>query len=360
MYGDLPLQVYNITEHIPDGVQAMWALTNLVCVSSNDNSTIGTPSTGITGGGILVELGEDDVVTCTFFNDTDFPTRTQGYWKTHTDVTTGIFENPPNATSAAAVGFTNGTIIIGSSHTGALVIDNIQEVFGLYWGSIPKQSDGSDRPDDDQTLIVMIHQLLTAVINCGAFGCNSAAIELINTCNEAFATGNLTTIQLTDSSFFNGTGCTEELDNYNNSGETFDDGFPPGATPFDSKILANMFIINDTNPAPEHEDLHVGETGISRWDEFPAVMDFDGDGLENWEEIDGSLNPFGGEPTDPLNPDSDDDGLLDGEETSGSENGAFSYKPTDPNDDDTDDGGQNDGDEIDEGNDPNEMADDFT
>jgi len=209
----------------------------------------------------------------------------------------GIFENPPNATDAAAVGFTNGTIIIGSSHTGAIVIDNIKEVFGLYWGSIPKTSEGSPRSDYDQTIIIMIHQLLTAQINCGAFGCSGAAIELINTCNEAFATGNLTTILTTDSGFFNGTGCTEELDNYNNSGETFEDNFPPGATPSKSKsMFANMMITNDPNPI-DQTDFHSGDTGISRWDDLSLTKDFDGDGIENWEEIEAGTNPL--DPNDP-------------------------------------------------------------
>ena len=293
MFGPIPLQVYNITEHIPDGVQAIWKLIDIDCVSANGNSTIFGETKVPSGGTILVDLGADDVVTCTFINETGFPTRTQGYWKTHTNVTQDLFENPPNATDAALVGFTNGTIIIGSSHTGAIVIDNIKEVFGLYWGSIPKMSNGTERSDPDQTLIIMIHQLLTAQLNCGAFGCSSAAIELINTCNEAFATGNLTTILLTDSGFFNGTGCAEELDNYNNSGETFDDGFPPGASPSLSKVLANMELDQDPNPIPQ-DDLHKGggETGISRWDDFSAHMDFDGDGFENWDEIEAGTDPL--------------------------------------------------------------------
>jgi hypothetical protein len=150
MYGDIPVQTYNITEHLAEEIQLFWTLSNIECVSENGNSTIGVPSISIEGGGITVDLAKDDVVTCTFSNDTEFPTRTQGYWKTHTDVTEGIFENPPNATDAALVGFTNGTIIIGSSHTGAIVIDNMKEVFGLYWSSIPKKTDGSDRTDYDQ------------------------------------------------------------------------------------------------------------------------------------------------------------------------------------------------------------------
>jgi hypothetical protein len=265
MYGDLPLGVYNITEHIPEGVQAMWSLQDIECVTTDANSTIFGETKGPSGGSIFVDLEADDVVTCTFTNHTPFPTRTQGYWKTHTDVTTGIFDNPPNATDAALVGFTNGTIIIGNSTSGK-TIDDIRELFGVYYSSIPKQSDGSDRPDPDQIMMIMLHQLVTAQLNCGAFGCSSQAVELINTCNDAFASANLTTIQYTDSSFFNGTGCVEELDNYNNSGETFSDSFPPGASPTASKNLANEGI--------PFGDVHYGDTGISRWNNPTAMSAF--------------------------------------------------------------------------------------
>jgi hypothetical protein len=71
--------------------------------------------TGTTGGNVTVNLASDDEVTCTFINETEFPTRTQGFWKTHTQITTDLFNEPPEQDSAEVVGFTNGTIIIGSS-----------------------------------------------------------------------------------------------------------------------------------------------------------------------------------------------------------------------------------------------------
>ncbi|MDK6292949.1 hypothetical protein QP095_10720, partial [Aerococcus urinae] len=53
--------------------------------------------------------------------------------------------------------------------------------------------------------------------------------------------------------------------------------------------------------------------------------------------------------TNPLNPDTDGDGLTDGDEVTGAKNGG---KPTNPNKADTDGDGINDGDEIKNGTDP--------
>ena len=72
------------------------------------------------------------------------------------------------------------------------------------------------------------------------------------------------------------------------------------------------------------------------------VIDTDFDGLGDDDEV--TLG------TDPLDPDSDDDGLEDGDEVDG----------TDPMNPDSDGGGVNDGDEVDQGTDPLEPSDDGT
>ena len=90
--------------------------------------------------------------------------------------------------------------------------------------------------------------------------------------------------------------------------------------------------------------------GTSDADEDP-----DADDLTNLEEVTGSENDdFGNEPTDPLDEDSDDDGLTDGEETS-------STPATDPNTPDneqnvvdSDDDGLTDTEEGELGTDPND------
>ena len=254
-YDDLIYGNYTIYENIPESVQGTWSLVDVSCESQSGESEITNATTGDAGGSIRVDLAPDDEVTCTFINESEFPTRTQGFWKTHTAITEALFENPPAQESADAVGFTNSTIIIGNTTSG-VVIDDIREVFGLYWGSNSKTSTGDPRNADEQVFIVMIHQLLTAKLNCGQFGCGETAIDLISQCDDAFASGNVTAIQSVDTSF-PGSGCTEELDWYNNSGEV-DYPFPPGASPKASKNLANETVPNS--------DPHYDDTGISRWD----------------------------------------------------------------------------------------------
>jgi len=101
----------------------------------------------------------------------------------------------------------------------------------------------------------------------------------------------------------------------------------------------------------------------------PLLADTDSDGLDDWEEVnlgvdgyytsvdnndsdndgilDGSESSYG---TSPIDADSDDDGLLDGEEIILGLDG-YTTSPTDP---DSDDDGLNDGEEYIEGTDPND------
>ena len=74
-------------------------------------------------------------------------------------------------------------------------------------------------------------------------------------------------------------------------------------------------------------------------------FDSDGDGLSNGEE-----RELG---TDPFNPDTDDDGLLDGEEVAG----VAPWAPTDPLNPDSDGDGIPDGEEVAGGTDPNDPND---
>lgn len=66
----------------------------------------------------------------------------------------------------------------------------------------------------------------------------------------------------------------------------------------------------------------------------PPSQDTDGDGITNVDEIAGTLNPFNNEPTNPNDPDSDDDTLNDGAEVL--RTGGGQPAPTNPNDPDTD------------------------
>ncbi len=73
----------------------------------------------------------------------------------------------------------------------------------------------------------------------------------------------------------------------------------------------------------------------------PDDPDTDGDGINDGDEVNGSgpLDPFA--PTDPIDIDTDDDGISDGDEVTNS--GPLGTGATDPNDEDTDDDGLTDG-----------------
>jgi hypothetical protein len=77
----------------------------------------------------------------------------------------------------------------------------------------------------------------------------------------------------------------------------------------------------------------------------PLDADTDNDGLLDGTEVNGT------NPTDPLDADSDDDDLLDGVEDA-NHNGALDPGETDPNNPDTDADGLSDGIEVDLGTDP--------
>lgn len=102
--------------------------------------------------------------------------------------------------------------------------------------------------------------------------------------------------------------------------------------------------IIDADPEDDVSDL----SHVAGPNDFPVTTDFDADGLSDADEF--------AEGTDPLDPDSDDDGLLDGVETL-----TFTYAGpedtgTDPLDPDTDFDGFGDGAEVKYGSDP---TDDF-
>src|SRR5690606_36388269 len=63
----------------------------------------------------------------------------------------------------------------------------------------------------------------------------------------------------------------------------------------------------------------------------PRKPDTDGDGLSDGDEVSGASNTYNGAPTNPLLADTDGDGVSDGDEISGAMNTAFGNAPTDPN-----------------------------
>ena len=112
-----------------------------------------------------------------------------------------------------------------------------------------------------------------------------------------------------------------------------DTGNAPGPSPTPSSHNGN--VQDNTNDTDDDGLLDVDETTIYQTD--PNNADTDGDGIPDGDEV----NIYG---TDPNNPDSDGDGLTDGQEV-------YTYG-TDPLNADTDGDGASDGHEVAVGSDP--------
>jgi uncharacterized repeat protein (TIGR01451 family) len=347
---DIAPGIYTIYEIIPDEQKPFWQLADVRCVVKDiETGEVldeyqSTWQFDAETDSVEINLAAGEDVICTFTNIDGFAQRTQGFYKTHTEITNNTFQNPLG--SAEVIGFTEGTIVVGSSTTGQ-VIDDIREVFGLYyaanaWYADKKyndpKSDGTPRTAEEQQYMLMIHQLLTAKLNCGIFGCGELVEDLIQECDDLYASQDLdglNNVTNPDLDFFTGDSCTEKLDWYNNlhgdggSNKTFEEqfGVPPGASPSASKALAE-----DELPEGDlHQNTAVNITGIARWDNVIPSDDFDGDGLTNYEETAIYL-------TNPLLADTDGDGLSDELEVN--------VYPTDPLQNDTDSDGLSDGVEI--------------
>ncbi|OGC55863.1 hypothetical protein A3A78_02390 [candidate division WWE3 bacterium RIFCSPLOWO2_01_FULL_41_18] len=173
-----------------------------------------------TGAGVTVDLLAGKNVECTFLNTKPSPTRTQGFWQTHTNFTSEVFQTV--LASPMPIGI--------SPHKG--LITTPKQLFGAYYSSIPKKSDGTKRSPLDQARMQLLQQLVTAKLNCAAFGCAASALSLITTADTNYAGTDKAAILASASA----------LDTFNNSGDTIIISPPlpsPGkATPTDSKNLA--------------------------------------------------------------------------------------------------------------------------
>jgi len=210
---------YTVTETLPN---AFWEFGGVSCAN-----TVGGASYPVTNvaNGVTINLTPGADVTCTFVNNKLGPTRTQGFWQTHTAYTTSIFNTPLNTFSW----FTAGSIKIGDGIVNQDLITDTGKLFGAFYSSIPKKTDKSNRNAVDKARMQLAQQLMAAKLNCAAFGCPSSIQTQIANADSVYATGTVTQILA----------AAAQMDAYNNSGDTLTIGPAGPATPKTSQSLAN-------------------------------------------------------------------------------------------------------------------------
>ncbi|MBI2040118.1 hypothetical protein HYT18_03525 [Candidatus Microgenomates bacterium] len=206
-----------------------WQFQGISCVNDSDQS----PYTNIVveGTSVTITLDPGAEVTCTFDNFKPGPTRTQGFWQTHTSFTSFVFGN-----------ILGGSMNIGSlPHRGPITntpAPGASQLFGAYYSNIAMKSIGKGknfkRNSTDHARMVLLQQLVTAKLNCAAFVCSSTILSNIAAADSAYFAGLIGLMQL----------YTGLLDAYNNSGDTIIISPPlpsPGnATPQTSRSYANI------------------------------------------------------------------------------------------------------------------------
>lgn len=208
---------YTITETIPN---SFWEFGGVSCVATGTEAPY--DFTNATNG-LTINLNLADDVTCTFRNNKLGPTRTLGFWQTHTTYTSSVF----------AANFAGGMQIGSAPHKGLITNTSSagqSQLFGAFYSSIPKKSDGkTKRTPLDQTRMQLLQQLVAAKLNCAAFGCPASIQTLITQADTIYAGSD-------KSAILNKAGL---LGNYNNSGDTIIIGSVGSATPKTSQELAN-------------------------------------------------------------------------------------------------------------------------
>ncbi len=206
--------IYSVTE---GSLGQYWTLKNISCVGG---STSGSGST------INITANPGDEVTCTFVNEKLSPTRTQGFWQTHTSYTSNIFLSLLGG--SMNVGSTTGSLKVIS--TTSPISGGINKLFGAYFSNIAKKTDNKQRNALEKARMQLLQQLVTAKLNCAAFGCSDDVKAKILAADAAYA-GNSSNAIITSAGI---------LDAFNNSGDTIIVGNAGKATPTISKSIADF------------------------------------------------------------------------------------------------------------------------
>jgi hypothetical protein len=190
-----------------------WKLKTASCVETGTQNVVVST---LAGAELTVTAAPGADITCTFVNEKISPTRTQGFWQTHTTFTTSKF------TSLFAAGMTIGNGI-------RKTILTKEQLFGAWYASIPKLTNGKQRTALDKARMTLLQQLVTAKLNCAAFGCTTGVQTMIANAEVAYSGTSASAIM----------GFVTLVDAYNNSGDTIIIGNAGKATPKTSQNLAN-------------------------------------------------------------------------------------------------------------------------
>lgn len=166
-------------------------------------------------------------------------TRTSEFWGSHTLFASYVYNNYFTAEKPlfigqnvdAAPGTHKGIIkdYFESSHTG------IGELFGGFYASFEKNTEGKKRNAINNTRIILLRQILAAKLNCAAFGCSVETENLIAEADQDYFLGHSKKTLLDDA---------KALAIFNNSGNqnAISGNLPPtfGATSQDSINLADF------------------------------------------------------------------------------------------------------------------------
>jgi hypothetical protein len=205
---------YTFTETQPN---QFWILKSAACVLTGTATPVGAT---LVGNALTVAAAPGADITCTFVNEKQSPTRTQGFWQTHTDYTTGVF-----TTKFLPTGMTIGTAV-------QKTINSAAKLFGAYYSNIAKKTTNQQRSALDKARMQLLQQLVTAKLNCSNFGCASSVQSMIAAADVAYAGTNVSAI----------IAAAGQLDLYNNSGDTLIIGNAGKATPKTSQSIADKLF----------------------------------------------------------------------------------------------------------------------
>jgi len=229
-----PNQDYVITEVLP----AYWAFQGASCMyTGTENPFVATP----TENGLVINPAPGDDITCTFVNYKPTPTRTQGFWQTHTEFTSEIYDLYFAAEGGMVIG--DGITHVDGSGTDGRITNKkssgSSELFGAFFANIAKTTIGkgktAQRDPVDKARMQLLQQLVAAKLNCAAFDCNQDVQDLIDAADAAYAGEDAGLIL-----YYAG-----EMDAYNNSGDTIIIGYTfSHATPKVSRDYADLDFWN--------------------------------------------------------------------------------------------------------------------